>query len=119
MLLTVCCAVVIRYHEPELKKSIWTMLLHKLEQDLQASLLIVPHTIEFIQSLAVMSIYAASLSDGFVIDAWFMSSIALEHFVTKNVLGLVAPFDGVSPVTEMDQITAYRVWNHLCLVHLV
>lgn len=112
----------IRYHEPELKKTIWAMLLHKLEQDLRATLLIVPHTIEFIQSLAVMSIYAASLSDGgigFVIDAWFMSSVALEHFVTKNVLGLVAPFDGVSPVTEMDQITAYRVWNHLCLVHLV
>lgn len=85
-------------------------------------MLIVPHTIEFIQALAVMSIYAASLSDGeggFVIDAWFISSIALQHFVTKNVLGLVVSFDGVSPVTDMDEIAAYRVWNHLCLVHLV
>lgn len=120
LLLTVCCCVVIRYHDPVLKKSMWRLLLHKLQEDLRETMLIVPHTIEFIQALAVMSIYASSLSDdGFVIDAWFISSIALQHFVTKNVLGLVMSFDGVSPVTEMDVITAYRVWNHLSLVHLV
>lgn len=122
LLLTVCCAVVIRYHDPPLRKSIWRMLLVKLQDDLRATMLIVPHTIEFIQALAVMSIYTSSLSDGedgFVIDAWFISSIALQHFVTKNVLGLVVPFNGGSPVTEMDEITTYRVWNHLCLVHLV
>lgn len=122
LLLTVCCCVVIRYHEPELKKAAWPLLLAKLQDDLRQTMLIVPHTIEFIQALAVMSIYASSLSDsdgGFVIDAWFISSIALQHFVTKNVLGLVVSFDGVSPVTELDEIAAYRVWNHLCLVHLV
>lgn len=120
LLLTVCCCIVVRYHDPELRKTVWKLLLHKLQEDLRETMLIVPHTIEFIQALAVMSIYASSLSDeGFVIDAWFISSMALEHFVTKNVLGLVMSFDGVSPVTEMDEITAYRVWNHLCLVHLV
>lgn len=121
LLLTVCCCVVIRYHDPALKESMWTLLLHKLQEDLRETMLVVPHTIEFIQALAVMSIYASSLSDDkvFIIDAWFISSVALQHFVTKNVLGLVIPFDGVSPITEMDEITAYRVWNHLCLVHLV
>lgn len=120
LLLTVCCCVVIRYQDPTLKKSMWKLLLHKMQEDLRETMLIVPHTIEFIQALAVMSIYASSLSDErFVIDAWFISSIALEHFVTKNALGLVMSFDGVSPVTELDEITAYRVWNHLCLVHLV
>lgn len=80
----------------------------------------VPRTIEFIQALAILSIYASSLSENdLVFDAWFISSIALEHFITKDVLGLVMSFDGVSQVTEMDEITAYRVWNHLCLVHVV
>lgn len=120
LLLTVCCAIVIRYHEPAIKGSIWKLLLHKLQSDLRETMLIVPHTIEFIQALAIMSIYASSLSDDdIVIDAWFISSIALEHFITKDILGLVMSFDGVSPVTEMDEITAYRVWNHLCLVHVV
>lgn len=120
LLLTVCCCVVVRYHNPALKSKIWNLLLHKLEKDISATMLVVPHTIEFIQALAVLSIYASSLShETFVIDAWFFSSVALQHFVTKNVLGLVMSFDGISPVTEMDEITAYRVWNHLCLVHLV
>lgn len=120
LLLTVCCAIVVRYHEPALKRSIWYSLLRKLQSDLRETMLIVPHTIEFIQALVLMAIYASSLSyKELVIDAWFISSIGLEHFITKDVLGLVMSFDGVSPVTDMDEITAYRVWNHLCLVHVV
>lgn len=120
LLLTVCCAVVIRYHDPELKRAIWKPLLTKLHSDLKATMLIVPHTIEFIQALAVMSIYGSSLSDDEdVIDAWFVSSMGLQHFITKDTLGLVISFDGESPVTAMDEITGYRVWNHLCLVHVV
>lgn len=120
LLLSVCCSIVIRYHDPILKGIIWRSLLEKLQRDLREALLIVPHNIEFIQALAIMSIYASSLSDeDIVVDAWFVSSIALEHFITKDTLGLVMSFDGIGPVTEMDEITAYRVWNHLCLVHIV
>lgn len=122
LLLTVCCCVVIRYHYPELKAFLWTKLLRKLQNDLKETMLIVPHTIEFIQALAVMSIYASSLSDEhtFIVDAWFISGVALQHLTTRNVLGFVMSFDGgLSPVSEIDEITAYRVWNHLCLVHLV
>lgn len=120
LLLTVCCCVVIRYHDPVLKEAMWPFLLQKLKYDFQETMHIVPHIIEFIQALTVMSIYASSLSNKeFIIDAWFISSVALQHFVSRNILGLVRSFDGQSPVTQMDEITAYRVWNHLCLVHLV
>lgn len=122
LLLTVCCCVVIRYHYPKLKPFIWKKLLCKLQDDLKETMLIVPHTIEFIQALVVMSIYASSLSDEdtFVVDAWFISGVALQHLATRNVLGFVLSFDGgLTPVSEIDEIAAYRVWNHLCLVHLV
>lgn len=122
LLLTVCCCVVIRYNYPKLKPFIWKKLLCKLQDDLKETMLIVPHTIEFIQALVVMSIYASSLSDedAFIVDAWFISGVALQHLATRNVLGFVLSFDGgLTPVSEIDEIAAYRVWNHLCLVHLV
>ncbi|ODQ67027.1 hypothetical protein NADFUDRAFT_49477 [Nadsonia fulvescens var. elongata DSM 6958] len=120
LLLTVCVCVSMRYSKPWWRTKTYKLCLQKLEAELNLSLLIVPQTIEFMQALAVLAIYGLSLSEGnFVIDSWFYSSLALQHFVTKDTLGLVMSFDGIGPVTEFDEITAYRVWNHLCLVHLV
>uniref|UniRef100_A0A060TA57 ARAD1C42636p n=1 Tax=Blastobotrys adeninivorans TaxID=409370 RepID=A0A060TA57_BLAAD len=120
LLLTVCCCVSIRFYDQDLRTKVYKLLLRKMQTELHQSFIVVPQTIEFMQALAVMSIYSASLSDGdIVIDGWFYSSLALQHFVTKDVLGLVMSFDGIGPVTEFDEITAYRVWNHLCLIHLV
>ena len=120
LLLTVCCSISIRFLDQDLRAKIYKLLMQKLQAELNQSLLVVPQTIEFMQALAVISIYPAVLSDGeFIIDGWFYSSLALQHFITKDALGLVMSFDGIGPVTEFDEITAYRVWNHLCLVHLV
>jgi hypothetical protein len=120
LLLTVCCCVSVRYYDKVLRTRVYQLLLQRLTTELNQSLVVVPQTIEFMQALAVLSIYASSLSEGeIVFDAWFYSSVALQHFITKDVLGLVMSFDGIGPVTEFDEITAYRVWNHLCLVHLV
>lgn len=120
LLLTVCCCVSIRHFDANLRVKVYKHLLNRLQTELYQSMLVVPQTIEFMQALTVMCIYASSLSEGeIVIDAWFYSGVALEHFITKDVLGLVMSFDGLEPVTEFDALTAYRVWNHLCLVHLV
>lgn len=122
LLLTVVCCVSLRYnpHMAEYKSKVYPLLLNKLQQELTASLLVVPQTIEFMQALTLLSIYGLSLSaKEFVIDSWFISSVALQHFITKDALGLVMSADGISPVTEFDEVTTYRVWNHLCLAHLV
>lgn len=120
LLLTVCCCVSVRFFDRELRGKVYKLLLRKMQTELHQSFLVVPQTIEFMQALAIISIYASSLSEGDnVIDGWFYSSLALQHFITKDILGLVMSFDGIGPVTEFDEITAYRVWNHLCLVHLV
>lgn len=122
LLLTVVCCVSLRYnpHMAEYKAKVYPLLLNKLQQELTASLLVVPQTIEFMQALTLLSIYGLSLSaKEFVIDSWFISSVALQHFITKDALGLVMSADGISPVTEFDEVTTYRVWNHLCLAHLV
>ncbi|ANB14832.1 hypothetical protein AWJ20_2445 [Sugiyamaella lignohabitans] len=119
-LLTVCCCVSVRYYNKSLRVRAFDDLLQRLMTELTQSLVVVPQTIEFMQALCVLAIYASSLSKGEVVfDAWFYSGIALQHFITKDVLGLVMSFDGVGPATELDEITAYRVWNHLCLAHLV
>lgn len=120
LLLTVCCCVSIRFYNADLRGKIYKLLLRKMQTELHQSFLVVPQTIEFMQALAIICIYSSSLSEGDnVIDGWFYSSLALQHFITKDILGLVMSFDGIGPVTEFDEITAYRVWNHLCLVHLV
>lgn len=120
LLLSVCCCVVIRYYKKDHYSSRYKLLLRKMQNELTQSLTVVPQTIEFMQALALVAIYATSLSEGdIVFDGWFYSSVALQHFITKDILGLVMSFDGIGPVTEFDEIMAYRVWNHLCLVHLV
>jgi hypothetical protein len=119
LLLTVICCVAIRYHYSELRIKTFELLLQRVLAELSLSLVVVPQTIEFMQALTILSVYAPSISSGeVVIDAWYFSGIALQHFITKDVLGLVMSFDGIGPVTEFDELTAYRVWNHLCLVHV-
>lgn len=119
LLLTVICCVAIRYHNPDLRAKTYDLLLQRILAELSLSLVVVPQTIEFMQALTILSVYAPSISSGEVVfDAWYFSGIALQHFVTKDVLGLVMSFDGIGPVTEFDELTAYRVWNHLCLVHV-
>lgn len=125
LLLSACCCVALRYrNEPEtilLKGRCYRPLVRRLLTEMNQSLMVVPQTLEFMQAVALLAIFGSSLSDGdIVFDGWFLSSIALEHLVTKDVLGLAMPFDGdQGPVTDFDELTAYRIWNHLCLAHLV
>lgn len=125
LLLSACCCVALRYRSSSdmimLKRRCYRPLIRRLVTELNQSLMVVPQTLEFMQTVALLAIFSSSLSDGdIVFDGWFLSSIGLEHLVTKDVLGLAMSFDGdEKPVTDFDELTAYRIWNHLCLAHLV
>ncbi|CDK27541.1 unnamed protein product [Kuraishia capsulata CBS 1993] len=120
LLLTVACTLALKYSDPYLKKQVYQLLLHTLQIDLNACMLQIPQSLEFLQALVILSIYGLSFSsESFTIDAWYLSGCALQHFITKDSLGtlLVNRDEGVDE--EFHKLTTYRVWNHLSLVHLV
>lgn len=121
LLLSACCTLSLRYSDPELRERLYDSLLRDLQIMLEKSILYEPHSLEFIQALSVLSIYGISLStDYFPIDPWLLSGIALQHFATKDCLGELLRDKLDSSVTdEFQELTCYRVWNHLSLVHLV
>ncbi|KAI5958907.1 hypothetical protein KGF57_002341 [Candida theae] len=84
--------------------------------------------VEFFQSLAVLSLYAGSISSvvtdedpelaGFNLDPWQLSSIGITTFLTKSTFQL---FKTKRSNTEdgYETLTILRIYNHLCLVHLI
>lgn len=87
--------------------------------------------VEFFQSLAVLSLYAVSISSvvtgidhgdpelvGFNLDPWQLSSIGITTFLTKSTFQL---FKTKRNTTDdgYETLTILRIYNHLCLVHLI
>lgn len=87
--------------------------------------------VEFFQSLAVLSLYAVSISSvvtgidhgdpelaGFNLDPWQLSSIGITTFLTKSTFQL---FKTKRNNTDngYETLTILRIYNHLCLVHLI
>ncbi|KAI5968198.1 hypothetical protein CANMA_002414 [Candida margitis] len=87
--------------------------------------------VEFFQSLVVLSLYAMSISSvvagidhgdpelvGFNLDPWQLSSIGITTFLTKSTFQL---FKTKQNITDdgYETLALLRIYNHLCLVHLI
>lgn len=145
LLLSAICVLALRYtlSYHDLKTRIYKNLLYKLKSDLELSLRHNPHGIEFIQALVVLSMYASSYSSDIMsVDAWYLSGIGLQQFLTLNIpdalfnrendyaeptdffsLGLSSPLDSapshlLSPESQFQKLQTSRLWNHLCLAHI-
>ncbi|SCU77921.1 LANO_0A01618g1_1 [Lachancea nothofagi CBS 11611] len=142
LLLTTICVLALRYtaKHHDLKTRIYKNLLYKLKNDLEVSLRVVPQTVEFIQAMVLLSMFACSFSsDIMAIDAWYISGIGLQQFLTLSITdGLYRPGDessglgalGLPGGTDSSDYGAnvtnsqyyrfqlFRLWNHLCLAHI-
>ncbi|SCU92104.1 LADA_0F14356g1_1 [Lachancea dasiensis] len=143
LLLSTICVLALRYttHYHDMKTRIYKNLLYKLRTDLELSLRIVPQTVEFVQAAVILSLYAYSLSSDIMsIDAWYISGIGLQQFLTLSLTGeqyrrgearstlgnLGFPGDMDSNVFDEDdssdvqfqKLQLFRLWNHLCMVHI-
>lgn len=99
-------------------------------------------TLEGLQALVVISLYSISLTtmanvgpdpttdpsqlnsnlSHLNLDAWQLSATALTAFVTKSAFGSLysqePSFDNLSD-TGFPPLTIMRIYNHLCLAHLI
>ncbi|SCU92910.1 LAFA_0F13630g1_1 [Lachancea sp. 'fantastica'] len=141
LLLTTTCVLALRYtiQHHDLKTRIYKILLYKLKDDLETSLRAVPQTVEFLQAITLLSLYANSFSsDIMTFDAWYLSGIGLQQFLTltvddedyKDEAGLNQVSDSElhgsldeDNYTDSDssltfrRLQLFRLWNHLCLAH--
>lgn len=160
LLLTVSCVLALRYTTKhyDMKTRIYKNLLYKLKSDLETSLKTIPQSIEFVQAIVILSIYASSFSsDILAVDAWYISGIGLQQYLTRSVADTLTTYRDrdTSPSSELDdllfgigtsishadggdenkdgnlsprnifeessefeRLSSFRLWNHLCLVHI-
>ncbi|AQZ18225.1 (ZYRO0D08316g) [Zygosaccharomyces parabailii] len=126
LLLTATCVLALRYTDRyhDLKTRVYKNLLFKLKSDLELSLKIMPQNIEFLQAIVILSLYASSFSSDIMsLDGWYLSGIGIQQYLTINIQESLQTALGHSSLLDDDEeetqaFTSYRIWNHLCLVHL-
>ncbi|SCV04030.1 LAME_0H15192g1_1 [Lachancea meyersii CBS 8951] len=142
LLLSTICVLALRYttQHHDLKTRIYKSLLYKLKTDVDSSLQMVPQTVEFIQAIVLLSLYANSFSsDIMAVDAWYMSGIGLQQFLSVRTSEgqygsenestefsesvISSSLDSSDSATgdsgsQFRKLQLYRLWNHLCLAHI-
>ncbi|KAI5954204.1 hypothetical protein KGF54_001979 [Candida jiufengensis] len=144
LLLTTCCCISLRYSldsdDQKENRQKYKQLINVLIQDLNQSFLKCTSFtsndngfVEFLQSLVVLSIYSTSISTlvsnltedyqssdsnliGFSLDPYQLSSIGLTSFFTKSTFQLFSTKNSSPPY---EKLTILRIYNHLCLVHVI
>ncbi|ANZ74898.1 BA75_02405T0 [Komagataella pastoris] len=120
LLLIVACSLSLKYSDPYIRKHAEKYLRQSLVKELNQNLMIMPQCLEFMQALVILSVYALTLSDeSFSVDGWFLSGVALQQFITKERAGNLISDRAEGISEEFQRLTVYRLWNHLCLAHLV
>ncbi|ODQ61009.1 hypothetical protein WICANDRAFT_28061 [Wickerhamomyces anomalus NRRL Y-366-8] len=125
ILLTSICVTSLRYqkqsnHDNKLYLDLIKQLKLELFQEISNPI----NSLEFLKALVILSVYGYSLSvSDFTIDPWFLSGIAVQKFLTLDVdselLNLDNLHESLDLEQECDKLSNFRIWNHICLVHLV
>ncbi|KAG7880967.1 hypothetical protein KL905_002167 [Ogataea polymorpha] len=122
LLLTVACALSLKYGDPNLKELVYHEMLLIIKRDLERSLVNMPKRLEFLQCLIILSIYSVSLSDESAelrLDGWYLSHIGIHLFLRLNSYGLFEYlYDPALVQFEFNELTSYRIINTLVLIHL-
>lgn len=120
-------------------KALQRQLSKDLDKSIKISTTSLNGQIEYLQALVILSIYLYSLTtvfksvdeeESFTIDPWLLSSMGLTTFIGKAAFGNLFknPGETSSPLSilydeldsrEYQALTNLRIYNHLCLVHLV
>ncbi|KAI3405022.2 hypothetical protein KGF56_002187 [Candida oxycetoniae] len=148
LLLATCCCLTLRYISLNDEAAVWKfhqlskILIRHLNQSLSMITCFSSSEygfVEFLQSLVVLSIYSTSLSAlvasiakikhdselmEFNLDPWQISSVGITAFLTKSTFQLFRTSDGANEQTRQNNgsygtLTLLRIYNHLCLVHII
>lgn len=107
LLLTICCAVALRYGRSELRAAVHVPLLRHLHLEVMQSRMNLRQNVEFLQAATILSNFAESLSSPICLyDAWFASSWGIQHLTN------------LASVSDERSLHMHRLWNHLAIAHL-
>lgn len=106
LVLSACCAVAMRFGKQEVFQTIYPSLSKFLKYHVDSIALNGVQSIELVQALTVISLFASSLSYGdSQFDPWMISGVGIMHMETLRSLNV--------PFTHLH----FRLWNHLNLAH--
>ncbi|CEP21867.1 unnamed protein product [Cyberlindnera jadinii] len=123
MLLTTICLTSLRYNVTDVNFDTYQQLIKQLKLELYEGLYRSPQSLNFLKALVILAVYGYSLSTPeLVVDPWFLSGIAVMQFLTldmNNDFLHVCSVGSLGTVDmEMEKLSNFRIWNHMCLVHL-
>ncbi|GMG34169.1 unnamed protein product [Ambrosiozyma monospora] len=122
LLLTIACCLSLKYADPYLKQQTYLTIMQVLKKDLEVCLLMFPKTLEFIQSLIILSLYSSNLSSDFPelkLDSYQLSTLGIQLFLNLNQIGFDNYLYTQNQVAqEVNELTVFRLWNNLVLTHL-
>lgn len=141
LLLTSICLTSLRFNistsRSNNEESLQRQLSIRLNQELKEFLTSANEfkSFEFLQALVILSIHGLSLTNQEVsMDPWLLSGLAIQWFLTLDInqslliykdrseeenttnTGTVNPNELFNK--EQEKLSHFRIWNHLCLVHL-
>jgi hypothetical protein len=120
MLITTICLTSLRYQVTSINFDTYTQLIKQLKLELYEGLYKSPQNLNFLKALVILAVYGYSLSStDLVIDPWFLSGIAVQQFLTLDMNNDFLSLNSTgSYEIEREKLSNFRIWNHMCLVHL-
>ncbi|CDR45113.1 CYFA0S16e02278g1_1 [Cyberlindnera fabianii] len=123
MLLTTICLTSMRYQVTGVNYDTYQHLIRQLRVELFEGLYKSPQSLNFLKALVILAVYGYSITTpDFVVDPWFLSGVAVKHFLTidmtNDFLSANTTVSGGTFDIETEKLSNYRIWNHMCLVHL-
>lgn len=121
LFLTTICLTSLRYNITGLNYDTYLNLVQQLKLELHEAISKSrPRNMNYLKALVILSVYGYSLtSDGLILDPWFLSGIAVKQFLTLNMTHpLLSDQENTTPEDHEETLSNFRIWNHICLVHL-
>ena len=118
LLLCSICLIAVRHTTQELALRLAPILFNEAKLLLSNSLLTAPQSIEFFQAAIVLSMWSTTIGQvPLGVDSWLLTGFALQHCLPSPLFHHILNAKARSSFNkfEMDR---WRIWNHLCLVHL-
>lgn len=118
LLLCSVCLIAVRHTTQELALRLAPTLLNEAKALVSTSLLNAPQSIEFFQAAIILSMWSTTIGQvPLGVDSWLLTGFALQHCLASPLFEHILNATAKSSFSKVE-MDRWRIWNHLCLVHL-
>ncbi|KAM5369641.1 hypothetical protein ACJZ2D_008900 [Fusarium nematophilum] len=118
LLLCSILLIAVRHTTQELADRLAPRLFEEAKRLLTSSLLQVPQSIDFFQTVLVLSLWSTTIGQvPLSIDSWLLTGYAIQQaLASPHFAEISRPSSGLS--TSRSDPDSWCLWNHLCVAHL-